>query len=102
MLDLSDISTLNKKGVDSFLAIKQAVLPVTHDDSVMIIEENSLERFHMKQSMILKARKIEAINKKNVSVIMSKIKSSDEIIETKIDLERYLDGYKLIRFEKIN
>ncbi|RYE52288.1 MAG: hypothetical protein EOP48_16815 [Sphingobacteriales bacterium] len=95
VLDLSSIDSLNKDAVDSFLKIKNVHLPTTSDDSLMIFKDGNFSDFHMKQSMIIK---ISAINYKNAKVALvtaSKIKSTNEIINATIELERQSDGYKI-------
>jgi hypothetical protein len=95
VLDLSSIDTLNKKGVDSFLQIKNLNLPTTLDDSIMIFKDGEPSNFHMKQSMIIKIRTITYKNDKVALVTASKIKSTIEIIDLTIELERQWDGYKI-------
>ena len=95
VLDLSSIDTLNKQGVDSFLQIKNLNLPTTLDDSTMIFKEGNPSNFHMKQSMIIKIRTINYKSEKVALVTASKIKSTNEIIDATIELERQLNGYKI-------
>jgi hypothetical protein len=95
VLDLSSIDTLNKQGVDSFLQIKNLNIPTTFDDSTMIFKDDDPSNFHMKQSMIIKIRTINYKNNKVALVTASKIKSTNEIIDATIELERQLDGYKI-------
>lgn len=94
VLDLSNSDSLiNKQGVDSFLYIKSLTLPVTYDDSVMIFKDDNPENFYMKQSMIIKIRTISALSEKIVLVTASKIRSTSEIVDATIRLERYSEGY---------
>ena len=102
VLDLSSIDTLNKQGADSFLHIKNLTLPTTLDDSTMIFKDGNPENFQMKQSMIVKIRKISSLNDKTVLVNMSKIKSTSEIVDATIELERYSDGYKISKIQITN
>ena len=95
VLDLSSIDTLNKQGVDSFLQIKNLNIPTTFDDSTMIFKDGDPSNFHMKQSMIIKIRTINYKNDKVALVTASKIKSTNEIIDATIELERQQDGYKI-------
>jgi len=95
VLDLSSIDTLNKQGVDSFLQIKNLNIPTTLDDSTMIFKDGDPSNFHMKQSMIIKIRTINYKSDKVALVTASKIKSTNEIIDATIELERQLDGYKI-------
>ena len=95
VLDLSSIDSLNKRGVDSFLHNKNRTLPTTLDDSTMIFKDGNPEIFHMKQSMIIQIRSIVFQNDKAAIVRISKIKSTDEIVDATIELERYLDGYRI-------
>ncbi|MEO6670972.1 MAG: hypothetical protein ABIN36_15940 [Ferruginibacter sp.] len=100
VLDLSSITTLNQKGVDSFLALKNSILPTTHEDSVMTFENKDWSRFHVNKSMIVKIRTIDSLDDKRIKVNLSKIKSTDETIEAEINFERYLDTYKIINFKR--
>jgi hypothetical protein len=102
VLDLSSIDTLNKQGVDSFLQIKNKNLPTTLDDSIMIFKDRDTSNFHIKQSMIIKIRAIIYKSDKVALVTASKIKSTNEIINATIELERQLDGYKIINFKITN
>ncbi len=102
VLDLSSIDTLNKQGVDSFLQIKNLNLPTTLDDSTMIFKDGDPSNFHMKQSMIIKIRTITYKSDKVVLVTASKIKSTNEIIDATIELERQVEGYKINNFKITN
>ena len=102
VLDLSSIDTLNKQGVDSFIQIKNLNLPTTLDDSTMIFKDGDPSNFHMKQSMIIKIRTIIYKSDKLVLVTASKIKSTNEIIDATIELERQLGGYKINNFKLTN
>lgn len=95
VLDLSNIDTLNKQGVDSFLQIKNSNFPTKLDDSTMIFENGDPSIFHMKQSMIIKIRTITYKSDKVALVTASKIKSTNEIIDAIIELVRQSDGYKI-------
>jgi hypothetical protein len=61
----------------------------------MIFKDGDLSNFHMKQSMIIKIRTITYKSDKVVLVTASKIKSTNEIIDATIELERQVDGYKI-------
>jgi hypothetical protein len=102
VLDLSSIDTLNKQGIDSFLQIKNLNLPTTLDDSTMVFKDGDPSKFQMKQSMIIKIRTITYRSDKVVLVTASKIKSSNEIIDATIELERQLNSYKIIDFKITN
>jgi len=102
VLDLSSIDSLNKQGVDSFLHIKNRQFTTTLDDSTMIFIDGDPSNFRMKQSMIIKIRTITYKSEKSVVLTASKIKSSNEIIDATIDLERRLDGYKITNFKITN
>lgn len=100
VLDLSSITTLNQKGIDSFLAIKNSILPTTHEDSAMTFENKEWSKFHMNRSMIIKIKTIQSIGNKRIKINLSKIKSTDETVEAEIDFERYIDTYKIINFKR--
>jgi hypothetical protein len=101
VLDLSSITTLNKKGVDSFLSFKNSIMPTTHEDSVMTFENSDWSRFRMNRSMIVKIKSINSVNEKSIKVYLMKIKSTDETVEAEINFERYLDTYKITNFKRI-
>ena len=50
VLDLSEISTLNKEGIEKFLKAKNSTLPTTHDDSVIIFENQDWSKSHMNKA----------------------------------------------------
>jgi hypothetical protein len=98
VLDLSSIDTLNKKGIDSFLSIKNTILPTTLHDSTMIFNDSNHENFNMKQSMIVKIETISFKSDRKTIVTASKLKSTNEIIDATIELERFLSGYIIRKF----
>ncbi|MES2849403.1 MAG: hypothetical protein V4685_10130 [Bacteroidota bacterium] len=95
VLDLSSISTLNKKGVDSFLHLKNKTLPTTLDDSTMIADDE-YGNYHMKQSMILKIYHIEMKNADTAIATIAKMRSSIRNVKADIILRRHLDGYQIV------
>ena len=95
VLDLSSIDTLNKRGIDSFLHVKNLKLPTTSDDSIIIYENQNYDAFHMKQTMIIKIRAVTYKSDRVVIVTASKIKSTNEIVDAIIELERQKDEYKI-------
>ena len=103
VLDLSSIDSLNRTGVDSFLAIKNIILPVTSEDSVIIYEnEGNAVHSHVKQSMIIKIRTLSAQINRKVIVTVSKIKSWKEMIDARIEMEEKGDQYRIIKFQTTN
>jgi hypothetical protein len=109
VLDLSGIDTLNRNGVDSFLRNKNKTLPTTSDDSLMITSKEDVIAnkgdvfgFHMKQSMILRINTLIYKSDRFVIVTASKIKSSREIVDATIELERQLRGYKISNLKITN
>ena len=101
VLDLSGISTLNKNGVDSFLRLKDKVLPTTLDDSTMI-GDDMYGGYHMKQSIIIRINHIEMKNADTVNATVFKIRSSVKNVKADIVLKRYLNGYRIIELKVEN
>jgi hypothetical protein len=96
VLDLSNISTLNSNGVDSFLKVKNSIMPTTHEDSVMTFENKEWTKFHMNRSMVIRIKSIDSINEKNIKVSLTKYKSTDETINAEIEFERHNNTYKIV------
>ena len=95
VLDLSGIDSLNKQGIDRFLTMKNSILPTTSDDSTIIFKDGNPENFYMKQSMLIKFKTITFQNDKNAIITVSKIKSTEQIINAIIELERTFNGYRI-------
>jgi hypothetical protein len=100
VLDLSGIDSLNRKGVDSFIAIKSVTLPVNSEDSMIIYEnEGKAVHSHVKQSMIIVIRTIAEQSDKKIIITASKIKSWKEIVDARIEMEEEGNRYKIIKFQ---
>lgn len=94
--------TLNRKGIDSFLNLKESLMAISSDDSVIVFENGDANKFHMKQSMVIKFDSILSRERNRVVVKARKIKSWQEIVEATIELKRKGWGYEIRKFQQTN
>ncbi len=99
VLDLSKISTLNKSGVDSFLGINKSILPVLQDDSATILRSINETGSKVLLNGIVRFEEVEFIDKNHVYVVISKVRSRNQIIKLGLDLKRQGDSYKIFKSE---
>ena len=93
VVDLSAIQNINKAGLDSFTKYKTAILPTTNEDSLIVFDDPSFERFHMKKGIIIKFDSIRVRAQRQIIVSIRKIKSSNQIMSLTLHVERDYDGY---------
>ena len=98
VVDLSKGFNLEPQGRDSFILVKEKLLPVTHEDSVIYYDAEGKSR--VSRSMIITFDTIKQVDQKTVRVVARKIKSSDTIITVKMILARRANGYVCIRCEE--
>jgi hypothetical protein len=99
VVDLSKGFDLDPVGKDSFIMIKEKVLPVSHEDSVIYYDSNDKSR--VSRSMIISFDSIILVDKKKVKVITRKILSSDTIVIASLLLERKANSYVCIKCEEL-
>jgi len=103
VLDMSYcIDSLNRKGIDSFLNLKESMMSISSDDSLIIFENGNPDKFHMKQSMIIRFDSILSIERNRVVVKARKIKSWQEAMEVTIELKQKGWGYEIRKFLQTN
>ena len=98
VVDLSKGFNLEPLGRDSFILVKEKLLPVTHEDSIIHYDAEGKSR--VSRSMIITFDTIKQVDQKTVRVVARKIKSWDTIVTVKMILARKTNGYVCIRCEE--